>query len=1404
MDPEQFIQFMQFQQNMLDKLLLQKQEQAHTEKAPGNTVNTALLPNFDHFDPKKESFRNYKQRFENYVEMKNIISNKDYCAKLLLNSIGAINFNMVAALAAPKTPKELSYDELMKLLETHLSPKKNVLVAQHQFLSKYQTEQQTIAEFMAVLRADIGECEFVSPCTCKASIADTFLRAQFIRGIRDNSIREQLLQSEISTFNDIVSRAIALETSKIDSRKLAQRTSTTSTSTTTTDINRVAPTIKKNEQRQRSRNRSQQRSTRNQSKTRRQSKSKIDYNHLGIDGLCLRCGRDNHFSKDCRTEKANLKCSGCNKTGHVVRVCIRSLLNKKSNYNQNSTNYVQNEVFNQYGVHHIVDIYQNYQSEADIERYHTNVKIEGKSVKFEVDSGSGYTFLPRDQFAKLNLNVQLHPVTIGFRSYTQNVFVPDGKINVNVDYKGKSIRDEIYIVPEEYGALLGRIWIRRLEINLNEIDRQHSTDTSTHSIKNVNEIENIIAEYPDVFEEKIGCVQNYKVTLKLRSNATPVFHREREIPYAIFDRVEKELNTLETAGIITKAETSDWGSPLVVIPKTDGGVRLCVDYKIGVNERLISSHYPIRKIDDILNSLRNSRYFCRLDLFKAYLHIPVDEKSSEIQTISTHRGTYRMNRLSFGIKTAPSEFNRIIDQILRDIPKTESYFDDIIIHGETREECKANLTACLNQLRKYDLHLNRRKCSLFQERIEFLGHIIEFNKILKSPVKVAAITDMPSPKSNDGVRRFLGLVTYYARFIPNASTITAPLRELLKKNAQFKWTAQCEAAFLKLKEEIASDRVLMPFNPELPVQLACDASPTGIAGILSHIVDDQERPIAFASRSLTQAEQNYSQLDREALAIVFAVDHFFQYLFARPFKLITDNQPLVRIFHQNAKLPRMTSARLQRYAAFLSGFNYEVIFKKGSENNNVDCLSRAPINPKPHTDTAINEEVHLLCEESISRISTLNLTFQSIREETIKDESLSKIMKELRENNASESEFTIDNDIVFRGQRIVIPLSLQASVLQELHRTHIGITKMKQLARRYVYWKLIDKDIERLVRACPACAMIKNNPIKAPLHPWNEPENNWQRIHIDYAGPYQGHYFLVIIDAKSKWAEIEPSLSAPTSASTIDILQDVFSRHGFPDVMVSDNATIFTSEEFQNFCKEAGIFPKFIAPGHPATNGLAERNIQTLKRRLAAMVDEPLSMRKKIQEILFRYRATPLNNGKTPAEQYLQRQIRIQLDALKPTKFKSTSIPVRTARQLSVGERIQARYYSNNKPQWKLGMIIKKFGQLHYMIKLDNGYIFKRHIDQLRSTDIPPKKSVSFAPEVVEEPNLKPENPAPNIGDLVELPGNQPQHNIQQDNIEVPEPTADLAETSETPNLPMRRSARPRRQPPYLIDYVQR
>ncbi|UYV80717.1 K02A2.6-like [Cordylochernes scorpioides] len=800
-----------------------------------------------------------------------------------------------------------------------------------------------------------------------------------------------------------------------------------------------------------------------------------------------------------------------------------------------------------------------------------------------------------------------------------------------------------------------RTWIRHLKINLEEIDQENLNQIKELKVSSINDYYDIEKEFPEIYTQKVGCVPDFLITLQLRQGAKPSFTPERNVPYALRKKVEKELDTLEAEGIISKAATSDWGSPLVVIPKGDGTVRLCVDYKVGVNDQLVNASYPIKRIEDVLNSLKDSKYFCGLDLYKAYLHLRTDEESSIIQTISTHRGTYRMNRLSFGIKTAPAEFNRVIDQILQGLNKTISYFDDILVHGKSKQECKENLFACLERLRACDLHLNKNKCIYFQTKIEYLGHVIENNKISKSPSKVKAIIDMPQPKNIADLRRFLGMITYYSRFLPDVSTITYPLRRLVKKDKKIFWSVQCQTAFIKLKNEVASDRVLIPFDTNLPVTLTTDASPVGIASVLPHGINKVEHPIAFASRSLTDAEQNYSQLDREALAIVFG-----------------------------------TKSKLKR-----------------------DIKS-----------------------------------------------------------NSIESDYTLNGEILFKNDKVVVPKSLQLEVLKDLHSTHLGIVEMKQLARPYCTWKNIDKDIEILVKSCKDCLSTQNNPPKAPVHHWDPPSTNWERIHLDYAKPFQGYYYLVLIDAKSRWAEIKAISEPPTSLNTIKLLNDIFSTHGYPFVMVSDNASIFTGDTFSNYCLENGIRQKFIATGHPATNGLAERNVQTLKNKLKSMINENVPIHQKIQNILLRYRATPLASGRSPSEMYLNRQIRIKLDVMRPYQEERSQ------------QQIQPRTRC------------LQLGNLHYIIELDEGKSLKRHINQLQKVEIK-KKQVTFDESTIHHQS-KPSQSSPDF-DPIQYTVSQSEPNQHEHHD--PDQTSDQEPTS-MPDTPLRRSQRPRRSPRHLEDYV--
>lgn len=360
------------------------------------------------------------------------------------------------------------------------------------------------------------------------------------------------------------------------------------------------------------------------------------------------------------------------------------------------------------------------------------------------------------------------------------------------------------------------------------------------------------------------------------------------------------------------------------------------------------------------------------------------------------------------------------------------------------------------------------------------------------------------------------------------------------------------------------------------------------------------------------------------------------------------------------------------------------------------------------------------------------MTSKNIAEESRKDPVLSELIKKLRTSSNYDSEFSINGDIIFRDDRVYIPESLCPAILSELHSTHSGITKMKQLARRYVYWPKIDADIEKLVRSCKPCKLAQKSPQKVPLHVWEEPEENFDRIHIDFAGPKNGYQFLVLVDAKSKWPEVEIFSNPPSTETTIQALEEIFLVHGYPKLIVSDNASIFTSSKFKKYCEDRGILQAFSAPGYPATNGLAERNVQSLKLKLDKMDENPESTFVKIKEILRHFRATPLQGGKSPAELYLKQKYRIQLDAILPSIRKPNTSAEFPIQEFSKGERVEAQVHQKNKLQWKFGKVVRRLGRLHYEVQLDHGYVLKRHINQLQKSGLPePENQVqkSSSPE---------------------------------------------------------------------------
>ncbi|RXN30262.1 putative protein K02A2.6-like protein [Labeo rohita] len=832
----------------------------------------------------------------------------------------------------------------------------------------------------------------------------------------------------------------------------------------------------------------------------------------------------------------------------------------------------------------------------------------------------------------------------------------------------------------------------------------------------------------------MGTLKHIKGKITLKEDAVPKFHKARPVPYAIRQKVEIELDRLEAEGILSKVDWSPWATPVVPVSKKDGSVRLCGDFKVSVNPELHVEQYPLPRIEDIFATLSGGRHFSKIDLAEAYLQMEMEEDSKVFLTINTHKGLYRYNRLVFGISSAPALWQRAMDQVLQGCPGTQCYLDDIIVTGENDSIHLENLACVLKRLEDYGLRARRDKCEFFKNSITYCGHQIDANGLHKCPDKLRAIAEAPSPKDVSQLRSFLGFVNYYNRFLPNLATVLYPLNALLQAGKKWMWTKQCAEAFQEAKRLVMSDTVLTHFDPHKPMKLACDASPYGIGVVLSHVMNDgTERPIAFASRSLSTAEKNYAQIDREALRLVWGVKRFNQYLYGNEFTLVTDHQPLVSIFSPQKGVPLTAAARMQRWALFLGGHRYRIEFKRTNRHANADGLSRLPLDL---TSTESVKESIPLDVFTLAQLEGSPVTAEMVQRETRKDPTLSQVYAATQNGWNAEAksrfaqyyqrrdELTLDGGCIMWGLRVIIPPKLRTRVLEELHVGHLGVVKMKSLARSFVWWPGIDQQIEQLAMHCSGCQHVQKMPKAAPLHPWEWPALPWQRIHVDFAGPFMGTTFLVVVDACTKWPEVF-SMTSTTASQTVTVLRELFARTGVPEQLVSDNGPQFVSAEFQVFLKNNGIKHVTSAPYHPATNGLAERFVQSLKNALRAMTNEKITLNQKLQNFLFAYRnAAHATTNRTPAMLFLGRPLRSRLDLLKPNlkrtvqdKQLKQSQGGKT-RELEVGDSVLARDYRGDH-KWMPARIKERTGPLSYTVEVAPDILWRRHIDQLRSSNVP-------------------------------------------------------------------------------------
>ena len=636
----------------------------------------------------------------------------------------------------------------------------------------------------------------------------------------------------------------------------------------------------------------------------------------------------------------------------------------------------------------------------------------------------------------------------------------------------------------------------------------------------------------------------------------------------------QELERLQSEGVIQTVKHSDWASPVV---KRDGSIRICGDFKITVNQVANRDIYPLPRSEDLFNKLAGGQAFSKLDLSHAYQQIVLSEESRKLVTINTSLGLFQYNRLPFGVSAAPAIFQHTMETLLQGMEHVCVYIDDILLTGATEEEHIKTLDEVLQRLETAGVRLKQSKCAFMKSEVEFLGHRVTRHGVQPTEDKVRAVSRAPTPTNVSQLRSFLGLMNYYSRFLPNLSSTLAPLYLLLQKSsyASWFWGTEQQKAFESAKAQLSSDTLLVYYCGDKPLLLSCDASSYGLGAVLSHRMEDgSEKPIAYASRTLAPAEKRYAQIEKEGLAIVFGVTKFRQYLLGREFTIISDHKPLLSLFSHTRSIPQMASARILRWALTLSAYQYTISFKSGKTHSNADGLSRLPLPDTPSQVPLPGDTVLVL-----DRLSATPVSVSQIRTWTSRDPLLSRVRDfvqqgwpqsvdtSFRSFHSRRSELSVQDGCLLWGSRVVIPPQGRALIMEELHETHPGVSRLKSLARSYVWWPGMDSDLEEKVRRCVDCQVNQKSPAKAPLHPWEWPERPWSRLHVDYAGPFLGKMFLVIVDAYSKWLEVVITNSA-TSLTTIEQLRKLFAVHGLPELIISDNGPAFSSDEFKVFMKK--------------------------------------------------------------------------------------------------------------------------------------------------------------------------------------------------------------------------------------------
>lgn len=870
---------------------------------------------------------------------------------------------------------------------------------------------------------------------------------------------------------------------------------------------------------------------------------------------------------------------------------------------------------------------ENAQIQTNDRRPHVSVTIAGREFAALIDTGAVVTLI--------GTAVARHLEQSGIMSVSTPTVVrlangSCSKSDQSYRFKGSiQGRDEefytLYLPTLTSDVVLGIDTLERLDLVTYNVALETSRTHVAGEIVELSAVSDLTegqkkrlgeflkAELP-LFESVSGRTELIQHEIRLKKGVTPIKQRYYPRNPAMQEVINAEVDRMLSDGVI-EASTSGWSSPVVLIKKPSGKYRFCIDFR-RLNDCSEKDAYPLPRISAILEKLRKARFISTLDLANGYWQVPLAAASRPLTAFTVPgRGLYQFTSMPFGLHSAGATFQRLLDKVVGPElePRAFAYLDDLVMISETFEEHLDLLCEVLGRLRKAGLKLNVEKCQFCRTELKYLGHVVNANGIGTDPEKVKAIAEFPRPTNVKSLRSFLGLASWYRRFIDQFARLTTPLTCLLKKSTKWSWTESQEEAFLGLKQKLTTTPILACPDFGKPFVLQVDASDDGLGAALTQKKDGKENVIGYASRLLSDSERKFTVTEKECLALVWAVRKFRPYIEGYHFIAVTDHIALKWLLR--LKEP---TGRLARWVLELQQHDFEVQYRKGVANRVADALSRHPVGVAE--DTSIETAV---CPLQLD--GGPDAGDGPERPSNQSDKWYEKLWDKMSVNPGMNDKYVIREGKLYRSicrqtsegdgreqiWKMCVPKDERAVVMREVHDSpaagHFGVKKTARKVSEQYYWPGWRRDVRKYVRNCPVCQRYKVEQTKpaGQMH-FRPPGGPWHTVSADLLGPLprskKGNRFVVAFqDQYSKWTELAPLKDATASQVVLKFKELVLYRFGAPDVLITDNGTQFTSKIIKDMAKEWDIEFQTTAPYSPQSNPIERRN-RVLKTLIAQSV----------------------------------------------------------------------------------------------------------------------------------------------------------------------------------------------------------